>query len=220
MKERFELYNGDCLEIMKQIPDKSVDMTLIDPPYGMSFRSNRRKDKYDNIKNDNDLSFLEYMFCELDRVLKDNTHIYVFCSWHHIDKFKIEFEKRFKLKNIIVWEKNNHTTGDLKGSYAPKHEFVLFGHKGRRLRNGYRYPDVLKASKTGNKLHPTQKPVDLLELFIEQSTSENNIVLDCFMGSGSTSVACMNTGRRFVGIELEEKYFDIAKERIKDLIVE
>ena len=112
--------------------------------------------------------------------------------------------------------KNNTSMGDLKGSYAPKHELIMYGHKGRRVRNGYRYPDIIKASKTGNKLHPTQKPVNLLELFIKQSTNEEEVVLDCFMGSGSTGVACMNTNRKFIGMELDENYFNIAKQRIEE----
>ena len=112
--------------------------------------------------------------------------------------------------------KNNTSMGDLKGSYAPKHEFILYGHKGRRIRNGFRYADIIKAKRTNNKLHPTQKPVDLLELLLKQSTNENEIVLDCFMGSGSTGVACMNTNRKFIGIELDENYFNIAKQRIEE----
>lgn len=181
----------------------------------MSFKSNYRKEKYEKIKNDDSLSFLDDFFQKCDKLLKENTHIYCFCSWHNIEKFKIAFEKYFKLKNIIVWEKNNTSMGDLKGSYAPKHEFILFGHKGRRLRNGKRLPDVLQAKRTGNKLHPTQKPISLLQTFIEQSSNENEIILDPFMGSGSTGVACLNTNRRFIGIEIEEKYFNTAVDRLK-----
>ena len=114
--------------------------------------------------------------------------------------------------------KNNTSMGDLKGSYAPKHEFILFGHKGRRLRNGKRLPDVLQSKRTGNKLHPTQKPISLLQTFIKQSSNENEIILDPFMGSGSTGVACLNTNRRFIGIEIEEKYFNTAVDRLKILI--
>ena len=108
--------------------------------------------------------------------------------------------------------------GDLYGSYAPKHEFILFGHKGRRLRNGKRLPDVIQAKRTGNKYHPTQKPTELLEIFIEQSTNKHDVIFDGFMGSGSTGVACMNTNREFIGIELDENYFNIAESRIKDAI--
>jgi site-specific DNA-methyltransferase (adenine-specific) len=193
-----------------------VDCILTDPPYGMNFKSNYRKEKYNSIANDNNLDFIKNYFSRCYTLLKEDTHIYCFCSWHNIDKFKIEFEKYFKLKNIIVWEKNNTSMGDLKGSYAPKHEFILYGHKGRRLRNGFRHADIIKANRTNNKLHPTQKPVDLLEIFIKQSTNENDIILDCFMGSGSTGVACMNINRKFIGIELDNNYFDIASKRIEE----
>ena len=218
IKDRYKLYNGDCLEIMDKLIEEGVkvDCIITDPPYGMNFKSNHRKEKYKNIKNDNNLDFIEDYFKKCYDVLKEDTHIYCFCSWHNIDKFKIEFEKYFKLKNIIVWEKNNTSMGDLKGSYAPKHEFILYGHKGRRLRNGFRYADIIKANRTNNKLHPTQKPVDLLEIFINQSTNKNEIILDGFMGSGSTGVACINTNRKFIGIELDNNYFNIAKQRIEE----
>ena len=214
----YKLYNGDCLEMMDRLIDEGVkvDCILTDPPYGMNFKSNHRKEKYNYIENDNNLDFIENYFSRCHALLKEDTHIYCFCSWHNIDKFKMEFEKYFKLKNIIVWEKNNTSMGDLKGSYAPKHEFILYGHKGRRLRNGFRYADIIKANRTNNKLHPTQKPVDLLEIFIKQSTDKNDVVFDGFMGSGSTGVACMNTNRRFIGIELDNNYFDIASKRIEE----
>ena len=218
IKDRYKLYNGDCLEIMDKLIEEGVkvDCIITDPPYGMNFKSNHRKEKYNPITNDNNLDFIKNYFSRCYTLLKEDTHIYCFCSWHNIDKFKIEFEKYFKLKNIIVWEKNNTSMGDLKGSYAPKHEFILYGHKGRRLRNGFRYADIIKANRTGNKLHPTQKPVDLLEIFINQSTNENEIVFDGFIGSGSTGIACMNTNRKFIGIELDNNYFNIAKQRIEE----
>lgn len=104
--------------------------------------------------------------------------------------------------------------GDLKGSYAPKHEFVLFGHKGRRLMNGYRYPDVLDAKRTGNKLHPTQKPTELLDIFITTSSNEGDLVFDGFMGSGSTGESALRNNRSFCGCELEAIYFNTASERL------
>tara|TARA_R110000851_G_scaffold332396_2_gene508559 strand:- start:28 stop:657 length:630 start_codon:yes stop_codon:yes gene_type:complete len=205
---------GDCLERMKEIPDGSVDMILTDPPYGMSFQSNRRKDVYDNIKNDNNLDWLDEFASECYRLADNNTAHYVFCSFHHIDKFKQAFEKHFKVKNIIVWVKNNHGSGDLKGDFAPQHEFILFLHKGRRLYNGGRVSNVIKFAKTGNKFHPTEKPVDMIEFLATKFSDEGQTILDPFMGSGTCGVACVNTNRNFIGIELDETYFNIAKERI------
>ena len=213
-----ELWQGDCLELMKNIPDGSVDLVLTDPPYGMAFKSNYRKEKYNEIQNDKSLEWLERYISECYRVLKNNSAIYCFCSWHNVDVFKQTIEKKFKIKNILIWEKNNTSMGDLKASYAPKYEMIIFAHKGRKLLNGFRYADIIKANRTGNKLHPTEKPVDLLELFIKNSSDENAVVFDGFMGSGSCGVACVNTNRRFIGIELDEGYFNIAKKRIEEAV--
>ena len=212
---KVELYQGDCLEAMKNIEDGKVDLVVTDPPYGMNFQSHRRKEVYDKIKNDESLDWLDEFFEQANRVMKDNTAIYVFCSWHNVDKFKIAFEKYFKLKNILVWVKNNHGSGDLKAAYAPRYEFVLYGHKGRRLFEEKRYDDVMFFDKTGNKYHPTEKPVDFMELIVRNSSCEGDIILDPFMGSGSTGVAALNTDRDFIGIELDPTYFQIAKDRIE-----
>ena len=216
MVKPIELWHGDCLELMKNIPDGYVDLVLTDPPYGMAFKSNYRKEKYNEIKNDKSLEWLEKYVGECFRILKHNTAVYFFCSWHNVDVFKQAIEKKFKIKNILIWEKNNTSMGDLKASYAPKYEMIIFAHKERRLLNGFRYADIIKANRTGNKLHPTEKPVDLLELFIKNSSDENAVVFDGFMGSGSTGVACVNTNRNFIGIELDDRYFQIAKQRIEN----
>ena len=218
----YKLYQGDCLEIMGGIKDKSVDLIVTDPPYLMDYQSNRRKkeDRFDKIKNDkgNYMLIQDYLE-ECHRIMKDNTAIYCFCSWHNIDFFKNEFEKHFKLKNILVWNKNNHGTGDLKGSYAPKHEFILFGHKGRTLLREKRIADVIDCPKiSSNKLtHPTEKPQDLLEIFIKQSSDEESIIFDGFMGTGSCGIAAKKLNRNFIGIELDEKYFNIAKDRLENI---
>lgn len=131
-----DLWQGDCLELMKNIPDGSVDLVLTDPPYGIAFKSNHRKEKYNEIKNDKSLEWFEKYVCECFRILKHNTAVYFFCSWHNVDVFKQAIEKKFKIKNILIWEKNNTSMGDLKASYAPKYEMIIFAHKGRKLLNG------------------------------------------------------------------------------------
>ena len=103
-----DLRQGDCLELMKEIPDESVDMILTDPPYGMSFVSNYRKEKYNALANDDSLNWLDGFVSEIYRILKKNSAVYSFCSWHNVDAFKVSFEKKFKIKNIIVWEKTTH----------------------------------------------------------------------------------------------------------------
>ena len=211
-----KLIQGDCLEVMKGIEDGSVDMVLTDPPYGMSFRSNYRKKKYRGIKSDTTLDWLDIFASECFRVAKNNTAHYVFCSFHNIDKFKRAFENQFKVKNILIWEKNNTSMGDLAGDFAPKYEMILFLHKGRRTINGKRDANILKFSKTGNNYHPTQKPVDMCEYLLAKFSDVGNTVLDPFMGSGTTGVACKNLNRDFIGIELDKTYFNIAKKRIAE----
>lgn len=105
---KYELHLGDCLEVMKSIPDGSVDMILTDPPYGISFQSNYRQQKYERITNDNSLCWLDDLSAECFRVAKDDSAHYVFCSFHNIDKFKKAFEAHFKIKNVLVWVKTIH----------------------------------------------------------------------------------------------------------------
>ena len=211
----YKLINGDCLEVMKGLKDESVDMVLTDPPYGIDFQSDRRKVKHDKIKGDKNLDWLDEFVDEIFRVSKNNTAHYVFCSYHNIDVFKQAIERKFKVKNILTWVTNNHSTGDLKGDFAPKTEFIIFFHKGRRFINGKRDNNVLEYSKTKNELHPTQKPVDMLEFMIEKFSDEKNIVLDPFMGSGTTGVGCVKTNRNFIGFEIDKEYFELAQNRIK-----
>lgn len=213
-----KLLKGDCLELMKGIPDGSIDMILTDPPYGMDYQSNRRvkTEKFRKMENDETLKWLDDFATQSFRVMKENTSAYIFCSWHNVDLFKQAFQQKFKIKNIIVWVKNNHGSGDLKGAYAPKHEFIIFMHKGRSLFRGKRVPDVVNIDKvTPSKMtHPTEKPIGINELFIKNNSDENSVILDPFMGSGSTGVAAKNLNRDFIGIELDEEYFKIAEKRI------
>lgn len=208
------LMHGDCLEKMAEIPDGSVDMILTDPPYGMAFQSNYRKERYAAIHNDRDLGWLDDFTEQAYRVAKNDSAHYIFCSFHNIDKFKQALEKKFKIKNILVWEKNNTSMGDLKGDFAPKIEFIIFLHKGRRLINGKRDPNIFKYARTGNVNHPTEKPVDLCEYLITKFSNLGGTIFDPFMGSGTTGVAAGNLGRSFIGIELDAKYFGIAAGRI------
>ena len=216
LNENTMLGQGDCLELMKTIPDGSVDMVLTDPPYGMSFVSGFRKVAFNAIANDSSLEWIDDLASELHRITKDDTAHYVFCSYHHIDKFKQAFERHFKIKNILTWVKNNTSMGDLKGDFAPKTEFILFMQKGRCLIRGKRDCNVLQYARTGNELHPTQKPVDMLEFLISKFSDESMVICDPFMGSGSTAVAAKNTNRKYIGIELNQNYFEIAKKRIQE----
>ena len=215
---------GDCIQHMKNMDEKSVDLVVTDPPYLMDYNSGfRTKNKFEgggSIMNDkNSETLISDYFEQCYRILKDDTHIYSFCSWHKIDFFKQEFEKHFELKNILIWHKPGGGIGDLKGSFMTDNEFVMFGHKGRRELNGKREGSVQKFAKVtpSEMIHPTEKPVPLLKSFIQKSSNENEIVFDGFAGSGATGVAARECNRQFIGCELDERFFKIAKSRIENV---
>lgn len=218
-----KLYKGDCLEIMKDIPDKSIDLIVTDPPYLIKYKTNYRKNKKhefcSEILNDDNYEMISNYIKECFRLLKDNSAMYIFCNCDKVDYFKQELEKaHFKIKNMIIWVKNNWTAGDLKAQFGKQYEIIFLVNKGRCLFNGKRITDVWNFDRvSGNKqVHQNQKPLDLLEQCILKHSKENDVVFDGFMGSGSTGVACVNTNRNFIGIEIDEKYFEIAKKRIEE----
>lgn len=219
INENIELINGDCFEINKSIPSESIDLILTDPPYGMEFQSGRREEKHDKIANDDNLDWLPDWFKEQYRILKNNSHAYIFCSWHNIDKFKkYSEESGFTLKNILIWYKNNHGSGDLFGDYAPQYEFILFLVKGKKNLNGKRESNIIRCKKTKNDNHPTEKPIEILQFLIEKSSEKGDLVLDNFYGSGSCAIACHNTHRRFLGHEIDTKRHESAIKRLSLLL--
>lgn len=209
-----KVFNEDCLETMRRMEDNSIDLVLTDVPYGMSFQSGYREVKHKKIQNDCNLEWLPSWVENLNRVSKEEAHLYIFCSHHNIEVFKSEIQKYRQVKNILIWEKNNTGMGDLYGDYAPKYEMVLFCSNGNKKLNDGRDSNIIKATRTTNELHPTQKPVDLMEYFIRKSSQENDLVLDTFMGSGTTAVACKNMRRYFIGSELDEDYYKIIQKRL------
>lgn len=200
--------------LKERVHTASVDLLLTDPPYGMSFQSGARKEKYNLIQGDDSLEWLPDWLREVRRVMKPTGHLYIFCSWHKIDVFKQAIEKHWPIKNILVWNKKGGGMGDLAGGYGGCHEFILFVNLGKDL-NGRRDTDVIDgAYRTGNEFHPTQKPVNLMAYLIEKSSSAGDLVLDCFAGSAPVALACVETGRRFIGSEISLEYFIGAIERI------
>ena len=220
------LFNDDCIKVMNQLigGGQKVDLVITDPPYLMNYKTGWRKNKEHRfckpILNDSNPKLIKNMIRYVYRLLKEDSAFYCFCNANHIDFFKQEIEKYFKVKNILIWIKNNHTAGDLKGAYGKKTEFIIYAVKGRHLLNGKRDVDTLYYNRVvGNmQLHQNQKPVDLIEFLISKSSQPNETVLDPFMGSGTTGVACKNINRKFIGIELEDDYYKIAKQRINERV--
>ena len=212
----------DCLDGMKLIADNSIYLIVTDPPYLIDYKTNHRKDKShefcSTIKNDNNPELISDYIKECHRIMKDNTAMYMFCSFDKVEFFKSELEKYFKIKNMIIWVKNNWTAGDLKAQFGKQYEILFLVNKGRALFNGKRITDVWNFDRIAGKkqTHQNEKPTDLLKQCIEKHSKENDIVFDGFAGSGSTGVACKQTNRQFIGIEIEEKYCEIARKRIKE----
>lgn len=194
------LYLGDALEV-QSVLDAEVDSVVTDPPYGMTFRSNHRRTRHDSITNDGDVRALQFA-CGLPA----NHSRYVFCRWDNLADVP-------KPRSVVTWVKNNWSMGDLDHEHARQTETILF-YPGRlhTFPKG-RPQDVIRAPRTTNELHPTEKPVGLMAGVVDWT---GGVVLDPFMGSGTTGVACAKLGRRFIGVEIEPRYFDIACKRIED----
>lgn len=225
--------NMDCLDGLREIPDKSVDCIITDPPYfinmghGGSLDNMKRKERgyVGNGNNANrtfgDLAivkpFYAQLFREFARVLKDGGHFYFFTDFRGYAFYFPLMQEYLPVKNLLVWDK-----GGMPGSfYTFSHELIIFGAYAPKLLNKggsniWRVPGFNSgAIKTdGEKVHPTQKPVALIQKCIEDSTEPGAVILDTFMDSGTTAVACLRTGRHYIGFELSEQYHAIAEQRV------
>lgn len=171
--------------------------------------------RFDKILNDKKpfIKFIQY----LPRVLKPTGCAMIFTRWDKQQIFIDELIKYgLKPKNILIWDKVVHGMGDLKRAFGSRYESVIFVANNEFKFDGKRPNDIVECMRINplHLIHPNQKPVALLEDLINKCTKENQTVLDCFMGSGSTGIACINTNRNFIGIELDEHYFKVAQNRI------
>jgi len=240
-----DLKQGDCLELMKEIPDKSVDMVLCDLPYGTTRISwdtaipfPKLWEQYQRIITDRGaiLLFGDEPFASNLRMSNPKLYRYDWIwqkekgtNFFHAKTMPMKVSETISVfyKHLPIYnpqmtkgtpyvKKNKHTARKHYGDYEKK------GWKETNKNEGYRYPiNILKYScddNNRNRKHPSQKPVALLEYLIKTYTQENDIVLDSCMGSGSTGVACINTNRNFIGYELQQDYFKIAEKRISDAI--
>lgn len=219
------LEHGDCLELMKEIPDGSVDLVVTDPPYliettgsGIYKQADKQYVKQLNGMKD---GFSKEVLDELCRVMK-KINVYIFCSQKQIIPLLDYFAKGKKCNwNLLTWHKSNPVPA-CGNKYLTDTEFILFfREKGVKIRGEFKtkytyYVTPLNQNDKKKYGHPTIKPLEIVQNLILNSSSENETVLDPFMGSGTTGVACVNTGRRFIGMELDNGYFEIAKNRIAE----
>ena len=214
---RIKTINGDCINVLKKAPAERVDFVLTDPPYLVNYRSSDGR----QIANDQQSDWLSPAFREIARVLKSGHYCVCFYGWNKADLF-LNAWKSAGLYPVahFVWNKG----------YASARKFVRSTHEcayllvkrssansGEPLQPNVLLNDVLPWSYSGNKLHPTQKPLTALEPLVEAFSSPGDVVLDPFMGSGSTGEAAVRHGRNFVGIELDEEYHTIATRRLAQL---
>jgi site-specific DNA-methyltransferase (adenine-specific) len=221
-----DLWNGNAVEILKTIQSETIDLIVTDPPYkiitgGDSNGKNSTRPKGILSGNRKLMKFIPKFsewLPECYRVLKNGTHAYFMINSTNLTEMLVEVEKAgFKIHNILIWKKNNCTPSQF---YMKNCEYIIFCRKGKA-----KYINNIGGSKTvhdfnniiGNKVHPTEKPVELMSVYVENSSNENDIVLDPFMGAGSTGVACLKLNRKFIGIEIEINYFDIAKNRLMEI---
>ncbi len=203
-KPKIELHLGDCLEKVKEIPDKSIDLVWTDPPYGKSFLIDEEWAKW-----------FQPVCNDIFRVLKDNSAAYFFIGFNP-RYYSAAIKSGFTVKANLIWVKSNFGLGfHFKKQYGQ----ILLCFKGAPLKPDVEINEVICEKKVGRGAmrHNCQKPVNLIKKLIPQYSKEGDTVLDPFMGSGPTGMACKELNRNFIGIEINPVYYEIAKKRISDI---
>lgn len=201
LSENVEIYNADCQDILASF--SNIETIITDPPYGMSFRSNHRKEKYELIVNDDTTDLIKWI-CKIPAFHSK----YIFCRWNNL--YDVPCPKSF-----ITWIKNNWGMGDLQHEHARQTEGILFYPGSKHFFPDKRPVDIIYADRTGNKHHPTEKPISLMMDIIKFTSGT---IIDPFMGSGSTGIASIKLGRKFIGIEKDPIHYETAKQRLLEEI--
>ena len=242
--------HGDCLEVMKDIPDGSIDAIITDPPYGINYQTIRTKSR--KLINDDNLLWVEDFTCNCARILKHEKHLYCFVDPENCGEFIINFKKNgFKIRNLLTIPRGVKGNGGER-IFQQQFEFCIFATLGKknegrkfnktnilkpseqyikdkrykakewlyRLPDNWRWTTASVHNAKNNKIHPTQKNVNCVVDMINISTNEGETVLDPFAGSGTTAIACLNTNRNYICIEQDETYFNQSLERIKNHVVQ
>ena len=208
--------NIDCLEGMKEIPDGGVDVVCTDIPYGCVNRSSNGLRKLDRDAADVVTFNLRELLDEILRVTRGS--VYMFCGTEQVSEIRKTFITAGLSTRLCIWEKTNPSPMNGQHIWLSGVECCVYAKKKNATFNEHCKNTVFRYPTRPGKLHPTQKPVELMERFILASSKPGDVVLDPFMGSGTTAVACINTGRNFIGFELDPEYHAIAQQRITDTV--
>jgi DNA modification methylase len=215
MEERIiDLYNGDCIGYMKKMEKKSIDLLLTDIPYNEVNRKSNGLRNLDKKDADGAEFNLEEALNEFMRVTKGS--IYVFCGIEQVSFIKKTFRENGLSTRLVVWEKTNPSPMNGDKVWLSSVECCVFGKFPKATFNEHCKSSVLRFSCGKSKVHPTEKPIKLFSKIVEVSSNEGDIVFDPFMGSGTAGVAALDLNRKFIGCELNEEYFNIAKNRIEE----
>jgi site-specific DNA-methyltransferase (adenine-specific) len=218
----------DCLEGMKRMFEESVDLIVTDPPYRTTSRGNAgnsggmlQKDinKKGKVFNYNNIEPNVYI-PQLYKLLKNGGHFYIMTNHVNLQNIlNVSTETGFKFIKSLIWNKGNKIMGQY---YMSQFEYILFFRKGKGVKINHcgtsdilSIPNLKSKAKDGSNLHDTEKPIELMEILIENSSNVGQTIFDPFVGIGSTAIACINTDRKYIGFELDPTYYAIAEERIK-----
>jgi DNA modification methylase len=213
---------GDCTDkavVERVMGGEKADMGFFDPPYGISFRSNGRTatPRFDKLYGDDEIngdwipSAVGY--------LVDAGAVYICTRWDVYAEWSEIIAEHIQIKNLIVWDKVDWSSGDLEGDYSPRHEFILFCVKGKHKLRGHRDSNIwaFGAQNKQDYKHPTQKKVEVPEFSISKSSNLGDIVMDWFLGSGTTLIACERLGRKCRAVEISPAYCTVAIQRWVDM---
>lgn len=225
MLEINKIYNMDCVEGIQQLDDKSIDLVVMDPPYKLDLPKMKKASQLNNytnelqkLKDGFDLKILDMLIPKMKKI-----NMYIYCSKRQIKELLEYFMNKDCNYEVLTWHKMNPSPL-VNNNYLPDTEYVIFAReKGTGLNGNYHTKHKYYISGTNQVdkkkyKHPTIKPLPFIENHIINSSNKNDIVLDCFAGSGTTLVGAINQNRRFIGFEINKEYYEIAKQRVEEAL--